>query len=286
MDCSLTREEVAPLRDALRLRDVPAGEVGRADVHDLALLHQDLHRLPDLLPGRAPVDVVHLVQVEVVGLQPRQRRLARPPDVQRGQLARVRPLGHVAVQLGGQHGLLPPAAALGEPLADDRLGAPAVLAPAVHVGGVEEVDPDVQRPVHDLVRRGLFGHRTEVHRAEAEPADPQASPPEVCVIHVTDASTVAAAMLCRWGTDSTRTPRSHRWAAGGTGRGWPVTGRSATRCTAGTCWRWPARRRSPTTRTPTCWRSRPTTCAARSRVRPRRWWSAPGPAGGSASPGC
>jgi hypothetical protein len=63
-------EEVAAGGRLLCRGQVPAGEVGRTDVQHLALLDEQLHGLPDLLPRRAPGDVVHLVQVDPVGLQP------------------------------------------------------------------------------------------------------------------------------------------------------------------------------------------------------------------------
>ena len=106
----------------LRLRDGPAGEVRRAHVDHLALLHQDLHRLPDLVEGRAPVDVVHLVEVDVVGLQAPQRPLAGAADVARREERVVGPVAHRAVQLGRDDDLVAPAAALGEPPSDDLLG--------------------------------------------------------------------------------------------------------------------------------------------------------------------
>ena len=52
----------------------------------------------------------------------------------------VGPVAHVAVDLGRQHDLLAPPAALREPAADDLLGDAFALLPAVDVGGVEEVD--------------------------------------------------------------------------------------------------------------------------------------------------
>ena len=162
-------EEPAGGRGVVGLGDVPAGEVGRADVQDLALGDEHLHRLPDLVPRSVPVDVVHLVQVDVVGAQPAQRRVAGPPDVQRGQLALVGPVAHRPVQLGGEHGALPPPAAAREPLADDLLGPAGMrlvvlgeltgraLHPAVAVGGVEEVDADLVRVIHDGVGFGEPG---------------------------------------------------------------------------------------------------------------------------------
>ena len=83
----------------LRERHVPGGEVATADVADLALADQLLHRLPNLLPRRRPVDMVHLVQVDVIGLQPPQTRLTRAPNAVRGQPSVVRTEPHRLVDL-------------------------------------------------------------------------------------------------------------------------------------------------------------------------------------------
>jgi hypothetical protein len=90
MLCSLTRP-MRPRRDGLLAGggDVPAGEVRRAHVDDLALLHQRVERLPDLVPGAVAVDVVHLVEVDVVGLQAPQARLAVLADLVGRQAAAV-----------------------------------------------------------------------------------------------------------------------------------------------------------------------------------------------------
>ncbi len=173
-------EHVPRARRLLRLCQVPAGEVGRAEVEHLALLAQDAEGLPDLLPRRAPVDVVHLVHVDVVGAHPLERGVARAPDVQRGQAAVVGPLARREVELGGQDGPVAPAAPGGEPPADDLLGA----AFAVHIGGVEEVDAVLVRTVHDRVAV-LFGRfRPEVHRAQDEPGHGEAAAAEPGVVHV------------------------------------------------------------------------------------------------------
>ncbi len=151
------------------------------DVDDLALGDEQLHRLPDLVPGRVPVDVVHLVQVDVVGLQAAQAGLAGVADVPGREPRRVRPAVAPVEDLGGEHDLLPPLPALGEPATDDRLG----LAAAVDVGRVEEVDALFERRVHDGEAVGLVGPRAEVHRAEAQRAHPQAGSPECSVLHDT-----------------------------------------------------------------------------------------------------
>src|SRR5207302_3117582 len=125
-------EEMAVTRNLVGLGDVPAGEVGAAHVEDLALAHQLLHALPDLLPGRAARDVVHLVEVDVLGLQAPQGRLTLPLERQRVDATEVGPVAHRAIDLGGDDGLLAPAAALGEPPADDLLRR-AEVAAALHL---------------------------------------------------------------------------------------------------------------------------------------------------------
>src|SRR5829696_40579 len=59
-------ERPSPLGGFVRLHDVPAGEVAAAHVEHFALLYEDVHRLPDLVPRRVAVDVMHLVEVDVV----------------------------------------------------------------------------------------------------------------------------------------------------------------------------------------------------------------------------
>src|SRR5262249_13201571 len=69
-------EEPARPRGLVPLHDVPRGEVAAPDIEDLPLLDQYLHRLPDLVPGDLAVDVVHLVEVDVVGLHAAQALIA------------------------------------------------------------------------------------------------------------------------------------------------------------------------------------------------------------------
>src|SRR4029079_5750735 len=70
-------EEVPRARPLRRLRDVPAREGRRADVEHLPLADERLHRLPDLVPGRRAIDVVHLVEVDRVRLHALEGLLAR-----------------------------------------------------------------------------------------------------------------------------------------------------------------------------------------------------------------
>src|SRR5262249_30272402 len=122
-------EEVPLASELAGAGDVPAGEIRGADVDDLALADQDLHRLPDLVPGRPAIDVMHLVEVDRVGLEPLERALARADDVERGEPRLVRPVSHRSEDLGREDDLLAAAAALREPAADDLLGPAFALLP-------------------------------------------------------------------------------------------------------------------------------------------------------------
>src|SRR5205823_1944948 len=176
-------EEVARRRPGVRLRDLPAGEVAAPHVHDLASGDELLHRLPDLVPGCLPVDVVHLVEVDAVGLQAAEALVARAPDVVRGEPRVVRPLAHRGIDLGGEDDRLAAAAALREPAADDLLGDALAAAPAVDVRRVEEVDAGLARAVHEREAFALAGERAEVHGPEAEAADAQPAAAEMDVLH-------------------------------------------------------------------------------------------------------
>ena len=161
--------------------------------------------------------MVHLVDVDVVGLQALQRCVARAADVERRQLALVRPLRHVAVQLRREDGFLPTPAAAREPVANDVFGQ-ALVVPAVNIRGVEEVDAELVGAVHDVVTVGDIGHRTEVHGPEAEAADAEAGAAKVCVIHVSNHFTPAtgrwlAASGCVWQPAAMGMGRTARGAA-------------------------------------------------------------------------
>ena len=62
--------------------DMPARKVAAANIENLAFADKLFHPLPDFLPGRVAVNVVHLVHINVVGLQAFQAGLARAFDVQ------------------------------------------------------------------------------------------------------------------------------------------------------------------------------------------------------------
>ncbi len=126
---------------------------------------------------------MHLVEIEMVRLEAAEALFAGAPDVQSRQARLIGPGAHAAEDFRGEHHLLPPAAALGTPSPDDLFRDPFAHFPAVDVGRIEEVDAEVERPIHDgeAVRFGRV--RAEVHGAQTEPADFQARAAEMHVLH-------------------------------------------------------------------------------------------------------
>lgn len=105
----------------------------------LARLHQLVQRAQRLLLRRLRIGPVGLIQVDIVGLEPAQRRLHRCLGPGRRQV--VVALPHVRSDLGQDLDVVALAARL-QPLADDRLAFAAGVArnPArIGVGGVDGV---------------------------------------------------------------------------------------------------------------------------------------------------
>jgi len=83
---------------------------------------------------------VDLVEVDIVDAEPGQAAVDAVEDVLARQAAVVDVAAHRAVDLGGEHHLV----ALGE-LLQRLAGDPLALALGIDVGGVEEVDPGLER---------------------------------------------------------------------------------------------------------------------------------------------
>ena len=131
-----------------------------------AAAHQVGQRGQGLVDIGVGIRAVHLVQVDVVGLQAAQAVLHLADEPAARVAAHVGVLAHLAVRLGGQHHAV---AAPAQGLADDLLRLPR----RVHVRGVDEVDAAVERGVDDPDALLVFGvaPRAEHHRAEAVRAD-------------------------------------------------------------------------------------------------------------------
>jgi hypothetical protein len=110
--------------------------------------------LPNLVPGAIPVHVVHLVKIDVVGLEPFEAAFAVLADLVRRKAAAVC-VGfcQVGLALDGLNTLvakttasLRPPPWLGKPASQDLLGVALLAAPAVDVGSVKKVDTELQGP--------------------------------------------------------------------------------------------------------------------------------------------
>ena len=150
----------AMLRARLDLLGPP---LRHADVQHLAGAHEVVEGAQRLLERRLVVEAVRLVEVDVVGLQPLQRRVAALHDVLARQAAVVLARAGRPVHLGEDLEALAPGAL--ERLAEDRLG----LGLRVHVSGVERRDADVERLVH--ARGGLLGLHLRAVRQPVAVAD-------------------------------------------------------------------------------------------------------------------
>ncbi len=180
--------QAAPLGDPLGLDDVGGGHRRRADRADLAAVDQVRERGQRLLDVGVGVRPVDLVQVDVVGLQAAQRVLDLGHDPAPGVASLVGIVAHRRRTLGREDDVV---AAPLERLADDLFG----LAAGVHVGGVDEVDPRVQRLVDDADRVVMVGvaDGPEHHRAERVGTDLDAGPAEGAVLHAAPPGVMAGA---------------------------------------------------------------------------------------------
>ena len=152
----------------------PADRLGarlrESEVADLAGRDELGHRPDGLLDRRVGVDPVLVVEIDVVDPQAGQRSLARlvdvlrtPADRPRRRIARAQP----DPELRSQDDLV-------APVGDRPPDQPLVGMGSVHVRCVEEVAPQVQRPVDRRRRLGVVGRpveRRHPHAAEADRRD-------------------------------------------------------------------------------------------------------------------
>ncbi len=179
----LERHESAPpvpVGERQRLHQPVRPEVRRPDVKHLPGAHEVVERAKGLLERRPEVLGVDLVQIDVVGTEAAEARVARLADVlaRRAPVVRARAGRHRALRR--EHDRRPPA---GHRLAADLLGDRA----AVRVRRVDEVAAGVEEAIDQPERLGLVaapvGH-AEGHGAEAEVRDAEAAPAEGADAHV------------------------------------------------------------------------------------------------------
>ncbi len=138
-------------------------------MEDLPLLHQLAQLAHGFLDRDIGVHAVLVVEVDPVGAEALERALDRAAHVLRATVAHAGPLAVFVAfrphaELGRDHVLV---AAAGDRPADQLL----VAERPVHLGGVEEVDPQLERALDRRLRFGLVGLAVEgrhPHAAEAE----------------------------------------------------------------------------------------------------------------------
>lgn len=142
------------------------GRLGEPEVTHLALLYELGHRPDRLLDGGVRVDPVLVVEVDDVDPEAAEAGLARLPHVLRTAVYAEEGAvgGPLVAELRGDHDFV---AAVSQRPAQQLL----VVADAVHVGGVEEVDAHVQGPMDHLGGAGVLRRAVEVAHAHAAQAD-------------------------------------------------------------------------------------------------------------------
>jgi hypothetical protein len=138
--------------------------LGQSEVADLALPHQIGHGPDRLLDWHLRVDAVLVVQVDDVNLEPLQTGFTGLTHIVGSAIHALARFGPYLSEFGGKNHLIPTA---GNGLSDQLL----VLAPAVHVGCIEESHALVERIADErdgLLIVALAIDAGEGHAAEAE----------------------------------------------------------------------------------------------------------------------
>ena len=151
----------------------PANRGGRrlreAEVLHLAGLHELLHRTDRLFDRRVEVDAVLVVEVDVVDAEPLEARVTGLANVLGAAVDADPAAVRIALvaELRREHDLV---AAIGDRSADELF----VGERPVHVGGVEEVDTELDRAMDRRDCFAFVGRSVELrhaHAAEAEGRD-------------------------------------------------------------------------------------------------------------------
>ena len=156
---------------ALGLCNVPASKVAAAHVDNFAFGYQLLHGLPDFFPRAIAVDVMHLIHINVIRLQTLQAGFTGALNIDGRQAHAVRPFSHLAVNFGGDDGLLASIATKGKPTPDDLLSNAFSELTSIDIRGIKEVNPQFERLVHNCVAICFCGVGAKIHCAQAKPTD-------------------------------------------------------------------------------------------------------------------
>src|SRR6266852_6436893 len=133
---------------------------------DLPLAHKIVERPQSLLQRCVAIPSMHLVEIDVIGLQPPETVLNFAHDVHAGCPAMVKILAHWEAEFGGKHDLVP----------HTLQGVPhqsLALAEAVHVRASYEIDSPIQARLHHprcvfLTEVAHVHLAAELHRAKRQ----------------------------------------------------------------------------------------------------------------------
>ena len=135
---------------------------------------------------------MQLIKIDIVRLQPLQRRVDRIENVLARHALVPRFGTHLAHAFRGEH----EARALAlQPAAENLLGASgrrAVSAERINVGGIEKIDAAFRGGIKDGDAFELVALKPEIHRSKAEPGNAQAGAAELFVVHATSLARVCA----------------------------------------------------------------------------------------------
>lgn len=109
--------------NGLGRRNVPAREIAATDIKHFSLLNKEFHGLPDLFPWRMAIDVMHLIDVNMVGLKPSQTVLAGLANMVSRKTAIVRTGSHRLIDFRRQNDTVSPAT-LPKPATNNLFGQP------------------------------------------------------------------------------------------------------------------------------------------------------------------
>src|SRR6187402_1019711 len=167
------------------LHEVPAGEIGRADIADLARADQVVERAQRLFDRRQRIEAVHEIQVDMIGLEPLEACLDRADQMETRRTGIVGPGALAEAGLGRDQGLVA--------LALERRTQNLLRRTfRIDVGGVEQgdarIEADVDQPAGliDIGRAPSLEEgigAAERAGAEAQCGDLEAGAAELAIVH-------------------------------------------------------------------------------------------------------
>src|SRR5215831_11345297 len=164
-------------RRGLRFDDLLRREIRAAEEAHLSVPHQLVERAQGFLDWRPRVRAMQLVKIDPIGTQPLQARLDRVHDIAPRRPLELAGLIHRHAELAREHDRF---ALLAENASEALLRAAFV---AVAVGGVDQVDAELDRFAYNPARRRKIDAAAEVVSAEADDGHFKRGAAELALFH-------------------------------------------------------------------------------------------------------